>query len=80
MSSVPATKVSAAQVVLWVGLILAIPLWREFHEAGQPIWNIFLAAFLIALVIGAFFGVRHLHKNAVEVGEARFASSDTDRR
>ncbi len=78
MSSVPATKHYAAYVVLWTGFVLAIPLWREFHEPGQPFWNVFLAAFLIGLVLAAYFGIRHLQKNKVEVGEARFTASDTD--
>ena len=78
MSTVPMTKRYLAHVVLWVGLFLAIPLWREFHEATQPLWNAFLAVFLIALVIGAFVGVRYLQKNKVEVGEARFTAQGSD--
>lgn len=73
-------KSYVAHVIFCVGLFLALPLWREFREPGQPLWNVFLAAFLIALVCGAFFGVRYLQKNNVEVGEARFSSSDKDGR
>lgn len=65
---------------LWVGIFLAIPLWREFHQASQPLWNAFLALFLIALVVGAFFGVRYLQRNNIEVGEARFITNDAERR
>jgi succinate dehydrogenase hydrophobic anchor subunit len=79
VSSVPTTKRYVAHVVLWVGVFLAIPLWREFHEPSQPLWNVFLALFLVALVVGAFFGVRYLQKNNVEVGEARFTTTDAER-
>jgi succinate dehydrogenase hydrophobic anchor subunit len=74
------TKRYVAHVVLWVGIFLAIPLWREFREPSQPLWSVLLAVFLIALVVGAFFGVRYLQKNNVEVGEARFTATETDRR
>jgi hypothetical protein len=80
VSTVPKSRRYAAHVVLWVGLVLALPLWREFQVAGQPIWNAFLAIFLIALVIGAFFGVRYLQDHEIEVGEARFTSSDREAR
>jgi hypothetical protein len=79
VSSVPTTKGYVAHVVLCVGIFLAMPLWREFHEPSQPLWNVFLAFFLVALVVGAFFGVRYLQKNNVEVGEAHFTTTDTDR-
>lgn len=78
MSAVPQTKTYVVQIVLWVGCALALPLWREFQEPGQPVWNVFLAAFLIAIVVGAFIGVRHLQKNGIEVGEARFTTRDGD--
>ena len=78
VSAVPKEKSYAAHAVLSVGFLLSIPLWREFREPGQPLWNVFLAIFLIALVAAAFFGVRYLQKNSVEVGEARFTSADRD--
>jgi len=80
VSSVPMTKGYVAHVVLWVGFFLAIPIWREFREPSQPLWNVFLALFLIALVVGTFLGVRYLQRNNVEVGEARFNTTDADRR
>jgi succinate dehydrogenase/fumarate reductase cytochrome b subunit len=80
VSKVPETKTYVAHVVLWVGLVLALPLWQEFHEPEQLLWNVFLAAFLIALVVGAFLGVRHLQKNGIEVGEARFTTTDENAR
>ena len=55
MSSVPATKHYAAYVVLWTGFVLAIPLWREFHEPGQPFSNVFTPHFLVGLVLAAYF-------------------------
>lgn len=47
-------------------------MWTEFHEPNQLIWNVFLAAFLVGVVAAAFFGLRHLERNQVSVGEARF--------
>ena len=78
MSNVPETKSYAAYVVLMLGTVLAIPLWREFHEPGQEVWNIFLAAFLIGLVSAAFLGIRYLQKNKIEVGEARFKTTGSE--
>ena len=80
MSTVPPTRGYVAQIVLWVGFFLALPLWRELHESGHPIWNVFLVIVLLSLVSAAYFGVRYLQKNNIQVGEARFIRSDTDRR
>jgi succinate dehydrogenase/fumarate reductase cytochrome b subunit len=80
VSTVPQTKTYVAHIVLWIGFFLSLPIWREFHQPGQPVWNIFLAAFLIAIVVGAFLGVRHLQKHGIEVGEARFTTNDGDAR
>ena len=66
---------SKRTAALWVSAFLAIPLWRELHEPNQLVWNVFLGAFLIALVAATFFGMRHLERNKIEVGEARFNSS-----
>ena len=72
MATEPATGSYAAYAVWWVGFFLAVPLWCAFREPGQPVWNVLLGAFLIALVIGTFVGIRYLQKNRIEVGEARF--------
>jgi succinate dehydrogenase hydrophobic anchor subunit len=79
VSTIPNTKGYVAYVVFLVGFFLAIPLWREFQEPNQPIWNVFLAAILVLIVAGAFLGIRHLQNNDVDVGEARFTSEETDR-
>ena len=80
LSTVPQDKGYVALLVFLVGFLVAWPLWREFSEPQRPLWNVILAALLIALVITAFLGVRYLQKNRIEVGEARFASKDqTDR-
>ena len=81
MKTIPPGKAYPALVVA-VALFLAVPLWLGLKEPGQPFWNGFLALFLIALVVGAFVGVRYLQKNHIEVGEARFtpAGSDADKR
>ena len=76
LSTVPNNKRYVANIVLVVGLFLAWPLWREFREPGQPLWNVALTIFLIAIVIGALLGIRYLQKHEIEVGEARFSSSD----
>lgn len=75
-STVPKNRRYVANIVLLVGLFLAWPLWREFHEPGQLLWNVVLTIFLIAIVVGAFLGIRNLQKHEIEVGEARFSSSD----
>lgn len=72
MAVVPTSKRYTAHIVLVVCAFLAVPLWQEFYEPGQPVWDTFLAICLFAIVGGSFFGIRHLQKNAVEVGEARF--------
>jgi uncharacterized membrane-anchored protein len=66
-------------MVYLVVVALAMPLWREFREPGQPMWNLFLDALLLSLVGGVFFGIRFLQRNAVEVGEARFTPRSSDR-
>ena len=70
------SAMSKRYAVFWVSAFLAIPLWREFHEPNQMIWNAFLASFLIALIAAAFFGLRYLEQNKVAVGEARFSSAE----
>lgn len=65
---------SKRRAVLWIGAFLAAPTWIEFHEPDQTIWNIFLAAFLSGIVAAAFFGLRYLERNEIEIGEARFTS------
>jgi hypothetical protein len=72
MSTVPKTKGYLAWLVFWVAWFLAIPLWLEFLEPDQTLWNVFLTLILLGVVIGTFFGVRYLQTNAIEVGEARF--------
>ena len=76
------TTVVRAEAVLWVGGALAIPLWSEFHEPGRQLWNVVLAAFLIAIVAAAYVGLRHLQRSGAQVGEARFVTKrpDEDRR
>jgi hypothetical protein len=66
-------------MVSLVVVALAMPLWREFREPGQPTWNMVLAVLLLLLVGGTFFGIRTLQRNAIEVGEARFAPRETDK-
>lgn len=79
MAAEPKTKRYSARVVLWVGAILAVPLWRELHIAGETPWNVFLAVALTALVTGAYFGIRYLQTHEIEVGEARFDTTNDGR-
>lgn len=79
MTEEPKTRRYPARVVLWVGAILAIPLWRELHIPGETPWNVFLAVALTGLVTGAYFGIRYLQTHEIEVGEARFDTTDSGR-
>lgn len=63
-------------VVLFVTLLLAVPLLREFWEPAQPVWDGFLALFLTAMVTGSFLGVRYLQSNHVEFGDARIREAE----
>ena len=63
-----------AHIVLRV--LLGLPLCPEFQEPGLLVWNAFLAAFLIAMVVSGFIGVRHLQKSGTVVGKARFTTRD----
>lgn len=78
MTSVPQSDLYLARIVLWVGAFLAIPLWLEFYETGALGWDVLLAILLVALVAGAFFGIRHLQIMGADVGEARFKTIDTE--
>ena len=53
-------------------LVIAEPLWNEFHVPGNRGWNAFLALFLIGLGIGAILLQRYFRQHLSEVGEARF--------
>jgi hypothetical protein len=53
-------------------LVIAVPLYREFSEPGQTIWNALLVLFLLGVAAGAFFLQRFFLSHAGEIGEARF--------
>jgi hypothetical protein len=76
----PVKAMSKQYAVFWVSAFLAIPLWREFYEPDQMIWNVFLTTFLISLVAAIYLGLRYLEQNQITVGEAEFtrAQRDTD--
>ncbi len=78
IETVPQSKIYLFGTVLFVGAIVAFPLWHEFYEPDQPIWDGFLAVFLAALVAGTFFGVRYFQKNRIEFGEGRLSPGDAD--
>lgn len=78
LKTLPAGNLYLISAVLFVGITLAYPLWREFKEPSQPFWNGFLALFLAALTIGTFFGVRYAQKNRIEFGEARRSPGDAN--
>ena len=58
---------------------LGIPLWLEFHEPGELVWNLILAAMLIGVAIAAFAIQRYLILHIDEVGEARFDTHNRER-
>ncbi len=53
-------------------LVVLIPLWAEFQEPGQTLWNVALAVILAALVIATIILQLYLLRNIDRVGEARF--------
>jgi hypothetical protein len=77
--TVPPGKRYAVSVALFCAVALAVPLWIEFYEPTQPIWDGFLAMFLLGLVGCSFAGIRYLQKNNIEVGEARVRAAEHDR-
>jgi hypothetical protein len=59
-------------------LVVALPLWRENYEPGQPVWNAFLALMLVAIVIAAVLLQRFFMTHMDEIGEARFDNSNRE--
>lgn len=76
LRTLPEGPLYPAGVVLFASLFLALPLWRENWEPDQPLWDGFLAIFLIAIVAGSFLGVRYLQSNRIEFGEARIRRAE----
>jgi hypothetical protein len=66
-------RVGGGAIIL---LIVAVPLWDEFRVRGNPVWNAFLAAFLVGLAITAILLQRYFLQHASEIGEARFDTSN----
>lgn len=73
----PQKKMGAGAVVL---LLIVVPLWLEFREPGQWVWNALLAAMLIGIGVAALLLQRFLMANIGEVGEARFDTRNPDQR
>lgn len=57
-------------------LVVTVPLWNEFRVAGNLLWNIFLAIFLLALAVAAILLQRYFRQHASEIGEAQFDTSN----
>jgi hypothetical protein len=57
-------------------LIVALPLWREFYEPGQTVWNVILAVMLIGIVIAVILVQRFFMTHLDEIGEARFDTTN----
>ena len=60
-------------------VIIAIPLWNEFRLPGNTVWNVILAAMLLALVIAALLLQHFFVTHVGEVGEARFDTNNGER-
>ena len=68
----PATKhYAAAYVVLWTWIVLAIPALARVPRTWSALLERIRRRFSFGLVLAAYFGIRHLQKNKVEVGESR---------
>ena len=61
-------------------LLVAGPLWLEFREPGQTVWNVLLAAMLIGVLIAAYRLQRFFRANIGEIGEARFDTRNESER
>ena len=59
-----------------VFIIIAFPLWREFREPGQSLWNTLLVLILAGLLVAAYFLQRFFREHIGEIGEARFDTSN----
>ena len=57
---------------LTILIVVAVALWAEFSESGKTVWNVALAAMLLALAVAAVLGQRYCRAHAGEIGEARF--------
>jgi hypothetical protein len=62
----------AAGTAVVVLLGTTLPLYREFFEPGQTLWNLLLALFLLAVAVAAFLLALFFIGHAGEIGEARF--------
>ena len=65
--------IGAGAIVL---LIIVGPLWNEFREPGNLVWNIFLATLLLGLAVAALSLHLYFRRHPVEVGEARFDTAN----
>ena len=54
-----------------------LPALDEFRVPGNPVWNAFLAVFLVALVVVAVMLQRYFWKHPSEIGEARFDTTNS---
>jgi hypothetical protein len=57
-------------------LVIAGSLWDEFRVPGNRAWNIFLALFLVGLGVAAILIQRHFRLHPLDVGEARFDTTN----
>jgi MFS family permease len=70
----PAAKRSGLAAGTGIALLLGItiPLYAEFFEPRDYLWDAFLALFLVGVVIAALRLARFFASHAGELGEARF--------
>ena len=78
MTAVRADKRPQIAAGTGVAVLLGVtfPLYAEFFEPGFGLWNAFLIAFLVGVVIAAAFLARFFAAHAGEIGEARFDTTN----
>jgi hypothetical protein len=55
---------------------ITVPLFAEFYEPRQVVWDVFLGLSLAALVVAAALLARFVSRHAGEIGEARFDTTN----
>ncbi|MEA3039406.1 MAG: hypothetical protein QOE79_1919 [Sphingomonadales bacterium] len=70
----PTALAAGAGIALLLGI--TIPLYAEFYEPRDYLWDAFLALFLVGVAIATLRLARFFASHAGELGEARFDTSN----